>query len=444
MPRSETMQTPVPSRRDLLRQIENANRIALLTVPIQLLAIAVLAYFIRWQQVFESPWVSLVAVAVMVGPLMFSILGTFAQKRKRIEDLKETTRFGQFDKHLLRRLYRETLTKLGLPDDNLPVYITGDRSMNAMAAHFGLGSLFKSLNGIYLHRQLLHKLTPAEVQDIIGHELGHYYTHYVVSTRYMGISLLLGALVGLMVAQVIGMDSMFAMLALMSVPTIFWMATNWIAAKQATAIEYLCDDLGAHTNGVIVSINSLLKMGSEAELHQAVLQYALSTKNADKLDADEIVNTVLTAIPYGNTSPDQLLDAVETAIRKRVNDRRPTISGFIDYAWNSEGKASQEEALEEMRQQYQVLQQLPRLAWEQTLPSPPEIAYDEATVPKLIELIESQPDQFLFRLPEEVDPSKAVHPPLRNRILYLWHSRHEIEADAKLCQKLLTVGFFNR
>lgn len=420
----------IPRRQDLLRQIARANGVAMLTLPLQLIAIAVLAYFIRWPDVLNSPWVSLVAIAVMVGPIVMSILNSFAQKRKRIEDLKETTRFGQFDKHLLKRLYRETLTKLGLPDDHLPVYITGDRSMNAMAAHYGLGSLFKSLNGIYLHRQLLHKLTPAEVQDTIGHELGHYYKHYIVSTRYMAVTLALGSLIGLTVAQVIGMDSIFGYLALLAGPAVFWMLAQALATRQATIIEYLCDDLGAHTNGVIVSINALLKQGAESELHQAVLQYAMSTKNADQLDAAEVVEAVLTSIPYGNASPDQVLDAVETAIRKKVNNRRPTLVGFIDFAWNSTGKADQEKALQSTLESMRLLQQLPRLAWEETLPHPPEISFDEATAAKLIALIESQPDHHLFRLPEEIIPGFAVHPPMRSRVLYLWYNRQEIEAEA--------------
>lgn len=416
----------IPQRDSLIEQIRRANRFAYMWVPVQLVLIAVLIALIRWKDVVDSLWVSLVAVMVMVGPMLMTILQSIAHNKKKIDDLKETTRFGDFDKHKLRKLYNETLVKLGLPNENLPLYITGDRSMNAMAVHFGLGTIFKSLNGIYLHRQLLHKLTPEEVQDIIGHELGHYYRHYIVSDRFSGITLLLGGLVGLIVAQTFGMDSTLGMFALIFIGGLFWLFARILSAPYANTIEYLCDDFGAHVHGVIVSINGLMKLGAEAELHTAVIHQALLNKNASKLDARELLEAVQNAIPYGNSSPDEILDAVELAIRKRVEDRRITIGGFIGYLWNMEQSAYENDAMEDEVKKMEKLQSLPRIRWESLLPNPREIAFDETTLPRLIDLIEQYPSESLFRIEEASAENPQTHPPLKSRILYLWYNREEI------------------
>ena len=68
----------------------------------------------------------------------------------------------------------------------------------------------------------------------------------------------------------------------------------------------------------------------------------------------------------------------------------------------------------------------PRLDWECLLPNPTLIQFNEEGMRQLIALIESRPNELLFRVPESPD---SVHPPLRTRILYLWHNRREIECQ---------------
>ena len=83
--------------------------------------------------------------------------------------------------------------------------------------HLGFGGFFKSLNGVYLNRQVLHKLEPEEVQDVMGHELGHYYKHYLLGDRFRAITTALGALLGIYVSQVVGMGNFISMIALSGV-----------------------------------------------------------------------------------------------------------------------------------------------------------------------------------------------------------------------------------
>jgi len=64
--------------------------------------------------------------------------------------------------------------------------------------------------------------------------------------------------------------------------------------------------------------------------------------------------------------------------------------------------------------------------WESLLPNPREIAFDETTLPRLIDLIEQYPTESLFRIEEASAENPQTHPPLKSRILYLWYNREEI------------------
>src|SRR5690606_3345843 len=50
------------------------------------------------------PVISVVVVLAVVGPFTLGVLRHLAAARKEIGDLKETTRYGEFDKHSLRAL----------------------------------------------------------------------------------------------------------------------------------------------------------------------------------------------------------------------------------------------------------------------------------------------------------------------------------------------------
>ncbi len=86
---------------------------------LQVLAIVGLALLIDWDQVQQDSLVTTVAIAVVVGPFAMSVLTHLVQKKKEIGDLQEQTRFGQFDKHRLRKMFgdnHDTVRKrLNLP-----------------------------------------------------------------------------------------------------------------------------------------------------------------------------------------------------------------------------------------------------------------------------------------------------------------------------------------
>lgn len=412
----------VPRRSDLLDQMSRANRFAWVLLFFEIVVLAMVAAFIDWKWVEKEPVLTTVAICFAVGSFATSILRSIITKKVRIQDLKETTKFGQFDKYRLEFLYRDTLAKLGLPDDGLSVYVIGGRSVNAMAMHWGLGRLFKSLNGIYLNRQSLHKLEPVEIQDLMGHELGHYYKHYLVIDRFRIVTLALGVLIGLLAVQQVGLG-MYGYFILATIQSLFWWLSALPHSLNSQAIEYLCDDYGAQVGGVIASIHGLLKLGMDAEVQCAVMQQAILSKVAGNLNPSELIDAIEASIPYGHASRAEIEDKVNRELRARVAGQTMSLTGFLHYIWNSE---SEENAAVEMAKEAKKIRKLqsePRLNWEALLPHSDRVEFDFNSLRDLVALIESRPEEHLFRIPENPGDS---HPPLRLRILYLWNNRSEI------------------
>jgi Zn-dependent protease with chaperone function len=419
----------IPRRQDLIDRLQRSNNNAWPLIFALILAIAIFTALIDWERASKEPLLSLIAVAVAAGPFARDILMFAVAKRKRVQDLKEQTRFGQYDKYLLQSLYKETLTKLKLPDLDVPLFIVANRSMNAAAMHLGFGAFFKSINGIYLHRQVLHKLNPQEVQDIIGHELGHYFKYYLVVDRFRILTVTLATLAALWVIQINRLDGFAAYMVISLVPATIWWLSGLPYAYNATAIEYLCDDFGAQVNGIIPSVNGLMKIGAEAELQTIVIQQATMSKAAGNLNASELIETILNSMPYGTATKEEIETKVNAEIKKRAENRNVSVGGFFDYLWNSEQEADSDAMLEEQVKAIQRLQAKPRLDWEALLMDASNIDFDEESLPMLIAMIDRDPTYPLFRIPESQED--GVHPPIKSRILYLWHNRAEIEKSLR-------------
>ncbi len=393
---------------------------------LQVLAIVGLALLIDWDQVQQDSLVTTVAIAVVVGPFAMSVLTHLVQKKKEIGDLQEQTRFGQFDKHRLRKMFDDTVRRLNLPLHPIPVYVVADKYMNASMLHIGLGFFLRSLNGIYLHRQALHKLNAEEIQDIMGHELGHYYRYYLWLDRFRIVTLTLGALCSILIVQLIGLNHFGSMILLMLCTAALWKIVTIPQVRNAWTIEYLCDDLGAQVHGVEVSVAGLMKLGAEAEVLTAIQQQAAFSAHSGKLNAFEIVEAISTAIPYGHATREELQTAVEKSLKNRAA-QGPTLGGFLRYTWQGDVDAETDEEFEAEMRKLEALKAVPRLPWESVLDRPDEIRFDQYSLQSLVQMIEQNPGHAIFLTPEAIGELDPLHPTLKQRILYLFYNRPEIE-----------------
>ncbi len=417
----------VPRRNELLASMAAANRWGVVLLFIQGAAIIVVALAIDWARVLHEPLITSVAIAAIVGPYLLSVLRYVMQNKKELADLKEQTRFGSFDKHLLRSLFQDTLARLDLPQRHIPVYVVADKFSNAGALHVGLGFLSSSLNGIYLHRQALHKFTAQEVQDVMGHELGHFYRYYLLADRFLWVTLTLGALIGILVVQQFGFGSLISMFVLLGCTAALLKIASIPRAGLAWTIEYLCDDLGARVHSVEVSVAGLMKLGAEAEVLTAVQQQAALSVHKGNLNAQVIVESIAAAIPYGHVALDELRLAVDKQLKLRAA-QGPSLSGFLRFMWQSDVDSAMNEEFETQTRLLQALQSVPRLDWEKLLDDPSELRFTERRLGELVDLIERSPESALFHTPEALGLLDSSHPPLKQRILYLWYNRAEINA----------------
>jgi Zn-dependent protease with chaperone function len=420
----------VPKREQLLELLRSANQRAVGILAVQAALVVLLAFLLDWRWVAQHPWIALVSVGIFLGPQVMGLLTFLATAKKEIGDLKETTRFGEFDKYRLQSLLRETLVKLRLSDQRVPVYIVGDKSLNAAAFHIGFGPFLRSLNGIFLNRQVLHKLSAAEVQDIMGHELGHYAKHYLILSRWNGLTYLLGAMVGLWTAQCLGLDTAFSIFVISLLAGGFWWLQSIPYARYSWPIEYLCDDFGAQVNGVVTSVTGLLKLGADEEWMMAVMLKAADHRHAEVLSARELVESIEKAIPYGHAKTEEMEEMLERQLREsREKQGEVSVGGFLRYMWQSDLDREATEEYRSSMEKFSKLQDHPRLDWERQIEVGGTIECTEEQIRKLVELMELNPNQPLFRGSNSIEPA-MTHPPLEMRILYLWYNREEIERAA--------------
>jgi Zn-dependent protease with chaperone function len=423
----------VPSYRQLLASVDSWNRIAWVIIGFQLFGSIGLIAIVDWPKVVNQPLFAIAAISVMALPVASSIILSRLEKKKRISDLRESTKFGLYDKHLLEKLYRETLMKLRLPQGSLHLYIVADRTLNASASHFGFGELFAWLNGIHVNRQVLHHLAPEEVRDIIGHELGHYYRYFLVTDRFRIVGLLFGATLGIFLSQWIAVVALLDYVIIFLVPALVFYINSIPYRYCAQSIEYLCDAMGAQVGGVIPSIQGLLKIGHFSEIESSVVYQAAASNLAGKFEADELIEAVQRSIPYGVTSRSEIEQLVEQELKKKAKAQGPSLGGLLRYMWSSDTDEEAKEELEKQAARFLKAQSIPRLDWESVLQSRDRVILDDNKMAILVKLIEEQPEKPLFRVLSEINPNDEdnpnTHPPIRSRILFLWFNRREIESS---------------
>lgn len=424
----------IPTREQLLLRLDATNRKAVLWIIFQLVLISVGSCFVDWPAAFGSIWGPATVFAVILLEEVRPVVGLWAKRKIEIKNFKESTRFGEFDKHSLQSLYEDTLRKLGLTDRALPVYITAEQSLTGGAIRQGIFGRMRFLSGIYLHRQTLHRLNPEEVQSIIGHELGHYYRYYLKNEGLAISPLLLGGIGGILIVQQFELEQVptFSILSIIFITYATSFINGMFWARTGETIEYLCDDHGAQVNGIYHSISCFLKLGVAAEIQCAIQKQAALAGLKGNVSIHGILETIERQLPYEVVSRGEVEKAIQLATRSQSKQQNnASLSGFLQYVRNSDQDESVQNQLETFVRQLTVLEKRPRVQWESALDDPLSVTVDEISTSKIIGLIEANPEALLFRSPAETGAVADIHPPLKNRILYLWYNRAAIESGRR-------------
>ncbi len=312
--------------------IEKANVLATYILGVEVLVTLYLfLFYLNWNYLFELKLTAFVIAGLAGYESIAGYVMLIAMNKKKVDDLKNDTVLGFYSKDQLLDVVKDSLTSMGLGHNATSVFITREKSANASAVKTGMNPFFKSLNAIYINRTILHILKPDELKAIIGHELAHNFRHKLLIQKYGIVHFLFSTALAFVVLQHIEADSGFAMIAVFIVLSLVNIGLSMIGSHHNKRIEYLCDLEGAHIAGTIPTINSLLKIGAQAEA-ELFLQMSTFLKAHEKssLSASEILDIYERNMPFGKFDPDVVTQKIERKIaQKSLSKEGLSLKGFL-------------------------------------------------------------------------------------------------------------------
>jgi Zn-dependent protease with chaperone function len=429
-PVSSFQYAPVPDRATLHQRFQAAQRYAVYGEFALWGLLLVCLFGIDWSAAYRDALHSMIVLAVFPIQLLPGLIKTLTKKKKRIDELSESTRFGVFDKHLLRRTTQEVLDKLGISKEHVNVFVTADKEMNAFAVNVGLSRFFPQFRGVYLNRQTLHLMSPDELRSWIGHELGHLFQYAIRADQSIGLRLIVGSLLPLLVFQWVGFRNGYGFMAVIAVSWAFLYVTSWTRSRLSQVVEYLCDEVGCVAAGANAAVTDLVRASRESlarfNLLMYVQQLAAEGKIASELDAMRVYEE---ALGYGTTDIERTQKQIHEVIRqRRQKNGGLSLRGLIDFMWNDPSADSPAaEAREELKQMHRILQRLPTVDWFADSDWDGRSIMRDDQLDDLVEALIKAPDRLLVPLVEEAQADEDLsHPSYRNRIIYLWVHRDAI------------------
>ena len=421
---------PVPDRNALHQTFRLSQKYAMYGEFTLWGLVAVCLLCIDWAAAYRDAIHSILALALVPIELLPGTIKTLTKKKKRIEDLSESARFGVFDKHLLRRVTQDVLGKLGIPQTQVNVFITADKDLNAFAVSMGLTRFFPQFRGVYLHRQTLHLMSPEELRNWIGHELGHLFPYAIRMDQSIGLRLIAGALIALMTLQLVGVRDGMGFMAVFGVCWLFFYVTSLPRSRLSQVVEYLCDEYGCYAAGANAAVTDLVRSSREGlahfQLFMYVSQLAAEGKTVSEQDSLRVYEE---ALGYGSTDIERTRQRIDEVIKKKKQQNGElSLSGLIDFMWRdptSDSPAAQ--ARDEFRRIHKALQKLPTIDWFSKSDWNGRSILREDQIDDLVEALIVNPTHLLVPLVEEVQSGDELsHPSYRNRIIYLWVNHEAI------------------
>lgn len=420
----------IPRRDDVLARFERGQRLGwFLEIALFLIAVGLLP-FIHWPKL-QQDWIAAV-VAVCLVPMQFlpSFVYVLAIKKKEIDDLSETARFGVFDKHLLRQLVDTVLKDLQIPKRKVRVFVTNEKQLNAFAVSFGLSRFFPFLRGIYLNRKTLHLTTPQELKHWIGHELGHLFPYALRLDQAALLQIIAGSVLSLFAYQQIGPLNGFGFIATVGIAWLFLYITSLPRAPLSQVCELLCDEYGTRASGIEVAITDLLKVGSASEADFDLLMYVTQAARNGEVPTEEAAFRIYEqTLGFEAEDIEQTKKRVKAAMKEhRQSQPAISVSGLLDFFWRDPSNDSERaEKRDSMLRVYELLQNVPRADWKSITRWDGKSTLTTLQINALVQELLADPDLVLFRIPDEFQVGEAKsHPSFKKRILYLWTNQTEI------------------
>lgn len=421
----------IPRRHEIHARFERGQKLGLaLEIGLIMISLGLLP-LIDWPKILQD-WISTLVVLLLV-PAHFlpSLVYILAAKKKDIDNLSETARFGVFDKHSLRQVVDAVLKDLQIPRRKVRVYITNEKQINASAVSFGLSRFMPFIRGVYLNRKTLYLTTPQELKTWVGHELGHLFPYALRLDQAAMLQIIAGAVISVACYQQIGPLHGFGFMVTVGISWLFLYITSLPRTKLSQVCEYLCDEYGAKTSGIEVAITDLLKTGTVHEADFELQMYlAQARKNGELPSPDAAYQIYEKCIGFEIEDVEQTKKRVAAAIKEYRQDKpKLSVAGLIDFFWRGPSNDTERtEQLDTELRVYDLLKQVPKADWQAITRWDGNSTLTPAQIDRLVQALMADNDLALFRIAEEFQVGEAKsHPGFKKRILYLWTNRTEIE-----------------
>ena len=349
-------------------------------------------------------------------------------KRKRLHELRGDVQFGIHTRDSLVALAARVFERSGLAPDAAPVFLIREKELNAQAsrAEFLPGLRFR--NEVYLNRSIVHLLDEAELESVVGHELGHVFPYAPVLSRFYLLH---------------GLTAMAATVWLGGVLApwgIFWMApfiVVWLLSqllsypwrKMKVGIELLCDAHGARVAGLFGAMSTEMKMQAENEVRSDLLALILEARlqRGGEAPLQRLVEIYQEALPFGRADPETTRVELGRELEKqRLADRGPSFRGFLAFIGFGTGGTVDDDAVEESLRALRALQKVPVVDVDRDAYLRGSQTWTMEAAQNLAERLEQQPDRVLFRVGDELAGAESTHPSASRRVLFLWRNRDRL------------------
>lgn len=405
-----------PSRDDLLRIHRQHERHGVLWLVMEL---AIVCGCITWIVAGGGPSATaetVVLSSVSVLGLFDFLPGLWAANRKLLRDIRADARFGPHSRDSLLECVDRVASTLGIRRC-CPVYLIRDKEINASAVPIALLPGIGSLAAVHLNRSVLHLLDEAELESVIGHELGHVFIYPSLAGRCMLIHAVFAASVTLVLSGLLADTELRLVSPLLALLPARWLAFS-SSVFRTRAAEFLCDDCGAEAGGREAAMMSHIKIAIEQETRASLIEQLLEARllGAD-IPMETLMATYTAALPFGVASPAEARIAIQQGIESiRRGSRDISLLGFWRFVVASDDV--DEGLLREMLERRRAVRAVGRVSIR-----PQDVIAGRSTVKQCISAIEDEPTKVFVHLPDEIEDRNDTHPNTSRRLLFLWRCR---------------------
>lgn len=420
-PKSRDLSTP--TRDELLARFHHAESQSRVVLGGLCIAAVIMAVALVLRPPDLAPlWIAGVAALGFFG-FFHGFHYFLARKKKALAELRADVSFGHHTRDSLIALTARVFRKLDIRPGTVPVFITRDKDINAFAMRVEFLPGLRMFNGVYLNRSIIHLLDEAELESVIGHELGHVLPYSPLLSRCYLIHAVVAALAAIWVGSFFAPFGFILMAPAVAIGLVSFII-NIPHRENGIAIEFLCDDFGAKAAGVIPAISSDFKINAESEIRRDLMIPILTAHLAGTTTPlTDLLKIYDDAVPFGRTEPEAVKAELQRLMSvKKSETSGASLRGFFDYLRSTQSTSEHNEALAEEVRILRLSSELPTLLPNRSPWLQGSAAWTDEHLQILMTAVENKPESFLFRVPEEFPAHETTHPGPSRRMLFLWRT----------------------